>query len=403
MKRALWIADKDRFPSITCLPEAIVRNIVFRFLTEKEAFEARGTCVLFCSAYFVQPYRDAHSPRVIAMLYKGYQYWKLKTITLEPNMLDNTSLLKNLPVLEELTWISTRYACDFDLETIPTNLLHLRKLKILGYRFNPAPISLSYLSNFSGLQYIDLSGYQVQDTETIPTGLVSLEKLTLRFCDVRDLSSLRRFPGLQELDVYYSRRLQLATMPSNLNQLYKLNVCGCELSTLSPLSQCTSLEILDITQNENLTVESIPSCLINLRDLTIEVRNINTLSDLTQFQTLEKLSLVSETDLNLMTMPNNLVNLKELALECHGAVDYSGLNRLPALVELNVICSEVDIATLPTNLQHLKKLYLALLSDASSLGRLCALDSLEEIDLSDNDNLDLSTIPRNLIHLIRYQ
>merc|ERR1719317_664959 len=131
------------------------------------------------------------------MLYKGYHYRKLETITLQWNMLDNLCLLKNLPALVEFTYTHPE---DFDLETMPTNLVHLRKLKVTNYSLR----NLSHLHNFSALQEIDLSGNRpnwVTKLETIPTCLTFLVKLILRSCNVRDLSFLRRFPSLKELDV----------------------------------------------------------------------------------------------------------------------------------------------------------------------------------------------------------
>jgi len=212
MKHTRWIADNIRNPSITCIPEEIVRDIVFRFLPEEEAFESRGTCLLFSSSYFEQPYTDAYNLRVLAMLLRGYRYRKLEKITLEYNMIDHLCPLRHLPALEKFT-----YNCpyDFDLETLPINLVHLRKLKVTEYPLK----KLSYLCHFSALQEIDLSGSQMIEVETIPTDLVCLEKLVLTSCDIRDLSSLRRFQNLLQLDLSYNHNLQLATMPNNLKQL----------------------------------------------------------------------------------------------------------------------------------------------------------------------------------------
>ena len=127
MKNVRWIPESTQSPSLTCLPEAVVQDIVLTFLSEREAFEARGICFLFSTAYFNQSYTDAHNLRVLAMISKGYEYRKLEKIFLEFNMLQNLGHLRNLPALKEFTCYELK---DFELETMPTNLVHLRKLSI---------------------------------------------------------------------------------------------------------------------------------------------------------------------------------------------------------------------------------------------------------------------------------
>jgi len=78
-----WVPCNTLNPSITCIPETIIRDILFRFISEDEAFKVRGTCSLFSTAYFEQPHTDALNLRVIAMLLKGYKYSKLEKIALE--------------------------------------------------------------------------------------------------------------------------------------------------------------------------------------------------------------------------------------------------------------------------------------------------------------------------------
>ena len=68
--------------SFSCIPVAIIRDVVFGFLSENDAFKARGTCSLFSRAYFVQAYKCADAERVVFMLSRGYHYPKLKNICL---------------------------------------------------------------------------------------------------------------------------------------------------------------------------------------------------------------------------------------------------------------------------------------------------------------------------------
>ena len=62
---------------------------------------------------------------------------------LDPVMLDNLSLLKNLKAIEEITLSAPRNPRNIDLVTLPTNLQHLRILKI------KRPSSISNLAKIS--------------------------------------------------------------------------------------------------------------------------------------------------------------------------------------------------------------------------------------------------------------
>jgi len=273
-----WRSDCTLRPSLTCIPPEIIRDIVVGFLSEKDAFNARGICWLFASAYFGHGYKDSNSTRVLAMLSHGYQYQKLNAIKLEFNMLDNLSPLAGLPALEKVVY---RNPSNLDIDTIPTNL---RKLVLTGYQSH----DVTGLYRCAGLQELDLSCSQIIDVQTIPSALVCLRKLTLEHCDLRDLSTLERFPILEELVLSHNNNLQLTTLPGNL-KLLKLNVKNCDLSNLSHLNRLPSLEELDLSLNYCLELDTIPYSLRHLRKLCMKYCNLASLMSLNRFPSLKEL------------------------------------------------------------------------------------------------------------------
>merc|ERR550534_1426648 len=109
------------------------------------------------------------------MLLKGYKYSKLEKIKLEYDMLNDLRHLKHLPFLKEFIYEGP---FDLDIETLPTDLVYLRKLKITlcGLR------NLSYLCHFSALEEVDLAGCPLTKIERIPTALFCLRNLILQDC-----------------------------------------------------------------------------------------------------------------------------------------------------------------------------------------------------------------------------
>ena len=126
-----WLRDNDERCSLSSIPEAIIRDVVFAFLREEEAFRARRTCLLFSKVYFCQSYERISNnltslKRMFAMLSKGYLYPKIKLIHLH-RWDDARSwplpLLKRLPGLKELRVTISQF---FTIEELPTSLALLQ-------------------------------------------------------------------------------------------------------------------------------------------------------------------------------------------------------------------------------------------------------------------------------------
>jgi len=121
-----WLCNESGRPSLTIVPEDVIRDKVVSFLDEGAAFKARGTCMLFSTAYFNQVYKRPNGARVFAMLLLGYKYRKLKTLSPKWCSGADISFLKGVPALNELSLTVN----DLVLKTIPDNLINLQKLDL---------------------------------------------------------------------------------------------------------------------------------------------------------------------------------------------------------------------------------------------------------------------------------
>jgi len=369
-----WLKDNHQRCSLASIPEAIIRDNVFAFLPEEEAFTARGTCFLFAQVYFYQSYKSPNIKRLLTMLNKGYLYPKLMEIYLElehstPKYLQ---LLKHLPGLRELVIdVANR---TFEINELPTNLVHLQTLEI-NYESDVFIMQdLSGLSSFSSLENVTLWNDHKNNVgiqlETFPEILQCLRRFEVNRCYLTDVSVLSRFPTLEELIIPNCGNVIFDTIPVNLAKLKELNVMGCNLTNLSHLSRFKYLQALNMSHNRTVELDTISHGLCRKRKFNEDMARVS--------------------------LSNGFVHLRKLYLANCNLTDVSALSHFPGLEECGLALNRrIVIESIPESLVHLRKLGLRHcdLCDVSSLGRLVAL---EEVDFEGNEDLLVKTVPAGL-------
>jgi len=151
METRRWIREEENKHSLTSIPEAVIRDKVVSFLGERAAFNARGICMLFATAYFDQDYQRSNGTRVFTMLAMGHKYRKLKILVLKYYNVTDLSSLRGIPSLTELSLPGIE---ELDLETFPDTLLFLTKLDLPDCNLE----NLAPLYRLPTLIKLDLSG-----------------------------------------------------------------------------------------------------------------------------------------------------------------------------------------------------------------------------------------------------
>jgi len=352
-----WLREYSVKPSLTSVPKAVVADGIIGFLTEHEAFLARGTCRLFSIAYFDQAYQNPSTLRVFAMLRDGHKYRRLKSLCLNqryynkrPNLLSLTSLSKlvlrgisnltfdKLPIsllrrlviyncsFRDLSFISEMHALEIVYlsyahmmhrclkKTFARNLNHTKLKWFRLYRCNVEDLfDLSYLPAVDVLELIDFqvtlheNSYLQDSLDTF----MFLRELHLSSCGVTNVSGLRHLPNLEVLFLNCNSNLELDTLPNNLIKLGELHMRMCCLDDLSALSGCASLGILDIGFNEEVRITSLPDELFQLKRLSLDHCGVRDLSTLARFTSLREVNLESDT-VDRKTIPKNVKILFEL-------------------------------------------------------------------------------------------
>jgi len=409
-----WLPNNIQHSSLTSIPKAIIRNIIFAFLSEDDAFSIKGTCLLFSTAYFEQDYKYPNFSRVHLLLRKECIYTKLQKFIIslrngcwefhlrrgaclqeidlplnESYWEIGLSRMSNLPALEDLT---IKCGTIGHIDNLPTNLV---KLTLNCYNLR----DLSFLNRSSRLQELYLKNVPNVKLETIPSSLVCLKTLSVDDFGgaITSLAFLHALRSIENI-LFFHRNVELATLPKNMTNILKLKFDGGSISNISALKRLPNMKELTICWIPTFELNRIPISL--LQKLTISSDDLNSLSSLERCLVLEELDLHSSNKINLNTIPSNLKNLRKLTLDCNELIDLPALSRCPAIEELIIAASNIKLEMLPNNLLQLRKLSLRWcdLKDVFTLGR---LPNLEECDLACNETLIICSIPNILIRLRR--
>jgi len=145
-----WVCFESEKPSLTAIPEAVIRDKIVSFLDEETAFKARGICMLFSTAYFNQTYKGPNGTRIFGMLHLGYRYEKLKRLSPKWYSVPDLSSLRGAPSLVEFS-LSVN---NLVFENIPDNLIYLKILHLPYCSLK----NIHPLSRLPALTDLDLNG-----------------------------------------------------------------------------------------------------------------------------------------------------------------------------------------------------------------------------------------------------
>jgi len=167
----------------------------------------------------------------------------LKKLDLRGCNLSNVSSLDGLSYLEEL---DLRMNYDFEPDTLPSCLSHLRILRIGGGNL----YSLTFLQCFSSLEELEIVPDNVISLMSFPYNLANLKILimNLHTREACNLSILSRFPILAELRMDGTTDIDLGTLPTNLLNLRNLSLKECNLENrdTSVFCRLSNLCIIEI-------------------------------------------------------------------------------------------------------------------------------------------------------------
>ncbi len=178
------------------------------------------------------------------------------------------SPLSDLPNLEELELIDFRSA-DYLLNT-KNNWSNLRKLICRNSGIGVYVEDISFISNFTNLEYLDLSGNFFDDLSPISklTNLTYLDvSSTANWENYRDLKPLAKLKNLKYLDLSLCNIKDITPL-SELKNLEELNLAMNEIEDFSPIKSLKKLSKVGIVSNpgdyeaKDDLKEALPNCTI---------------------------------------------------------------------------------------------------------------------------------------------
>lgn len=156
-------------------------------------------------------------------------------------------------------------------------LRNLHTLTIDGSRgkYEASLLNQLVTMNFNNLNELVITGVSIQLTELeklITSLRKNLKYLTLKFCEISDISPLRNLEILKELDISFNPISDISIFKHpNFKSLESLKVVNCQLSSFHNLSHLTNLRKLKLDMRQtNLMVDQneLTNCLEPLGQLT---------------------------------------------------------------------------------------------------------------------------------------
>ena len=308
------------------------------------------------------------------------------------------------------------------------NLLYLRPIEVLTYKFLWKWNSLSDLSSLNGLHSLtslDLRGCEILSDLSPLSGLSALRTLDLKGCrslsdlkplsglhfltslDLRrcdalnDLGPLSGLQALTSLDLSECDALNDLSPLSGLQALTSLNLRKCDaLNDLGPLSGLQALTSLNLSGWDSFSDLKPLSGLLALTSLDLSTTHLSgrrpsDLSPLSGLQALTSLNLTgwdSFSDLSPLSGLSALTTLKFGG--GHSLNDLSPLSGLHTLTNLHgEHCSSLKDLSPLSGLHALTSLELSCCTSLSDLGPLSGLHALTSLDFSNCTSLsDLSPL-----------
>ncbi|CAL5996553.1 Conserved_hypothetical protein [Hexamita inflata] len=241
--------------------------------------------------------------------------------------------------------------------------LELENLEVMDLRNSVKNDQLYNLAKFKKLHSLDVSDNNVDLTHIHM--VISLTKLTMVSCGLKNIDLISSLVNLKELDISLNANLDLNPL-NKVKSLTKLSMNVCYLKNIGQIVQLTNLDVLEVSYNQLKNINQI-YLLVNLKVLNISQ---NKQIDITPLK--------------------DLVGLVKLVLGCCNTQHLSALKPLINLQTLdlsynpNIIITELQYLK---NLTHLNLEFCYLVS----VYVLRPLVNLEELNISDNKILYLDT------------
>ena len=297
---------------------------------------------------------------------------------------------------------------------------------------------LKGIENFKNITYVSIYGNGNMKNVDMLKHLTKVESLLLSDCGIQDIGFLSELKELTILNLNDNEIIDITSLKS-LNKLTDLSLNNNNITDITSLESLTNLlrlylsdnnitnivslkdlkkiEFLDLGEN-NITDIAVLKNLTNLSDLNLSNNNITDITALKELPLIQlNISNNNITDINALKNMNwlsylILANNKDIndfkvleELENLGAIDISGINKSINFEKLHLIrieMNDVNISqeTFEEMLQMPNLNYIELkncnLTDVSALNNLIRNSEYLYLDLSNNPNLDLTTIPRNI-------
>lgn len=286
--------------------------------------------------------------------------------------------------------------------------------------------SLEGIEDLMTLTILDVSKAKISDIAPLAS-LTQMLNLNLSSNQIEDLTALGQLTKLQELNLSNNRISQVNNMIwFSYKDLNTLNLGGNQISNYSALYRLPNLERLFLNDNQITTIlplielAEMKSVEPQLKEIDLSGNQITSLEEendrhnhLQNLVNLEKMNLsrnqltdigpivwlqntnltelnLSENELSSLDPLVNMTNVEVLDLSKTGISDLSALSNMTNLKELKLNDNKITDLTPLENLS-LEKLYLHnnQLENIDSLLQLA--DTLEEITLMGNEDLNLST------------
>lgn len=242
----------------------------------------------------------------------------LETLYLDGNQLVEITHLASLTELRALALSSNDIVDISPLES-------LTYLEFLSLSDNQI-VNFSYLSFLTRLKSLDLSNNQinnVSELRSLLSNMAGLEYLGLTGCQINDLSPLS---GLTTLRFLYLNHNQIDTFSplASLTSLIVLGLSKNQISDLTPLASLTRLIVLDLSENQISDLTPL-SGLTNLRSLSLFHNQIKSISPLSGLTNLQKILNLGSNQINNISALAGLTNLSYLYLYDNRICDISAL------------------------------------------------------------------------------
>jgi len=269
-------------------------------------------------------------------------------------------------------------------------LSNLTSLQSLDLSYNQIP-DISFLSNLTGLQTLKLRNNQISDISFL-SNLTRLQTLYLCDNEISDFSSLSNLTGLKDLSLFYNKISDISFL-SNLKELKSLNLSTNKISDISFLSNLTGLQELDLCSNQISDI-TVLGKLDKLQTLSLngnQIFNIRFLGNLIGLQYLN----LGYNQISDFSSLSYLTGLQDLYLFFNQISDISFLSNLTGLKTLDLHDNQISDISFLTNLTGLQEFYLwnNQISDISFLSN---LTGLQYLDLKNNQ---LKEIPPSIFQL----